>query len=156
MPDHELLRLCGLLGFAGATPGPGLCTRVPSPPGVRGDGALFRIDGRSYSGEDFGGGADAKLARAAALLKAAYNAQAPEALFGLFTPFLKEEISLRELRGAFVVMRNELGRMTMIAVPQPAHSTTAEMPARFDYGTMTVFLTVDSQGLIDGLLMEQV
>ena len=156
MPDHELLRLCGLLSLAGATPGPGLCTRVSSPPGVQGDTALFRIDGRSYAGEDFGGGANAKLARAAGLLKAAYNAQAPEALFGDFTPFLKEEIGLPELRRAFVAMRRELGRMTMIAVPQPARSTTAEMPAQFDYGSMTVFLTVDSQGLIDGLLMEQV
>ena len=156
MPDHDLLRLCGLLSFTGVTPGPSLCTAVPRSTSVPDDTALFRIDGRSCEGEESGGGADAKLARAAGLLKAAYNAQAPEALFGLFTPFLKEEIGLPELRGAFVAMRNELGRMTMIAVPQPAHSTTAEMPARFDYGTMTVFLTVDSQGLIDGLLMEQV
>ena len=45
--------------------------------------------------------------------------------------------------------------MTAIAVPRRAASLTAEMPARFDHGAMTVLLTVDPKGYIDGLLMEQ-
>lgn len=154
MMENVLLRLSSLLSFASVTPGPSLCSAVPRRSGAPADAALFRIDGRAPGGADFGGGS-ANLARAAGLLRTAYNAQAPEALFGLFTPFLKEEISLPELRDAFAAMREQLGRMTAIAVPWPAASTTAEMPAQFDYGAMTVFLTVDSKGRIDGLLMEQ-
>jgi len=154
MLESELFYFGGLLILASlslAKPLAAVAARRPAP---QANAVLFQSSGSPHGGEDFGG-VEGKLIRATALLKAAYNAQKPEALFGIFTPFLKGEISLPALRSAFAEMRGELGEMIAIGAPHPAASRTAEMLANFDHGTMTVTLTIDPKGCIDGLLMEQ-
>lgn len=159
MPEDDLFRFSARPTPRG--PGPlhaGAAASVPRPSAqtdMRAGAALFRASCGLHGGEDFAGGPQAKLRHAIALLKTAYNAQAPEALFGNFTPFLKQEIGLPALRSAFREMQDVLGRMTAIGAPRPAASLTAEVPARFDHGAMTVTLTIESTGRIDGLLMEQ-